>query len=610
MSDEQPHEVGSRRRRREIREARERTARTEREQAARTGAQQGDQPLFDQEALSEDDVVLGPRRRGGRAPADERYAAPLATYQRPSSPESSPDSAISPASVTGRPFDQVVSPASGAAATSSAEANLSMAHPAPSGRAFFDQAVGSEGEEVSENTTDPNSGSEAELTADHEEDWPADHSSYDAILDDDEFAPDTADAILGDKERIELDEDGTPLLISSSSYGRGYQTVTPVETGLSRAILKHRREKRRRRHRILAFSLAGFAGLMVAFLIAFRFIFGGLLDGPEDYDEPSGDLVTFTVEEGDGWEVVANRLADQGIIASSGAFDEAMREAAELGLLHAGEYEMRQEMPAEEALDALSPEREAQHYVAVNAGQRIDAVYDALAESTGIEASEFREAAQDPTDFGLPEEASSLEGYVAPGEYRFPLEVEPDEALETMIEPTFERLEEAGITEEDEQWRTMIIASLITAEANHNQPDDYELIASAIENRLDPDNPETDGLLQIDAAVHYGAGSEGDLQAASEERQDESNSYNTYIHTGLPPGPIGAPASGTIEAAFDHPDTDYYYWVTVNIETGETAFNETYEDHQADVEVFQQWCEDNPGVCSPEEAESVENVEE
>ena len=597
MSDEQPHEVGSRRRRREIREARERAARAERERATREATQWGSQPLFDQEALNEGERPRRPRLRGRRPLAGEQSAIPPARSQNPPSPEPRPISAATAASAAERPSDQSAGLESAASESAGPEGEAAAAS------------------KIVRETPEPAVLPEAGLREGLSEGSPHDELLEDDSQDDGEdeqgeFAPDAADAILGDKERIELDEDGTPLLISSSSYGRGYQTVTPVETGVSRSILKHRRERRRRRHRTLVFALVGFAGLMVAFVMAFRFIFGGLLDGPEDYDEPSGELVTFTVEEGDGWEVVANRLADEGIIASSEAFDEAMREADGLGLLHADDYDLREEMPAEEALNALSSEREAQHYVAVNAGQRIDTVYESLAESTGIEASEFREAAQDPTDFGLPEEASSLEGYVAPGEYRFPLEVEPEDALEAMIEPTFEGLEEAGVTEEDEQWRTLITASLITAEANHNQPEDYDLIASAIENRLDPDNPETDGLLQIDAAVHYGAGSEGDLQAAAEERQDESNEYNTYIHEGLPPGPIGAPAPGTIEAAVDPPETDYYYWVTVNIETGETAFNETYEEHQADVEAFQEWCADNPGVCSPEEAESVENVDE
>lgn len=415
------------------------------------------------------------------------------------------------------------------------------------------------------------------------------------------------------KGRIEHDADGTPLLITPSSYGRGYQTVTPMDSRVNRSALKQRRIKRRRRNLTLAVALGAFALMLTVLVISLRALFGGLFTEAEDYDAVAGDELVFTVNQGEGWETVGNRLVDQEIIASSDAFREAFTDleaSGELGELHPGDYPLNEEMPASEALQALAPEQGARHYIVLNAGTRIDSAFSELSSATGIDEGEFRAAAEDPTAFGLPEEASTLEGYLAPGTYYFDVDTEPEEILQTLVDATFERLEEAGVTDEEEQWRTIIIASLITAEANHNQPDDYPLIASAIENRLDPDNPETDGLLQIDAAVHYGAGSEGDLQAAAEERQDESNPYNTYIHEGLPPGPIGAPVSGTIDAAANPADTNYYYWVTVNIETGETEFNETYAEHVEDVQQFQQWCEDNPGVCSPAEAEAVENAEE
>src|SRR5699024_350955 len=212
-----------------------------------------------------------------------------------------------------------------------------------------------------------------------------------------------------------------------------------------------------------------------------------------------------------------------------------------------------------------------------------------------------------------PEEAESLEGYLAAGEYRPGLEDTAEEIIEAAVAPTFERLEELNVTDEEEQWRTVTIASLITADANHQQPDDYPLIAGAIENRLQPDNTETDGLLQIDAAVNYGLEGETGLHFTDEDRADDSNPYNTYQHEGLPPGPIAAPTPETLDAAANPADTDYYYWVTVNVATGETEFNETYAEHQEDVEEFLRWCreEDEDELCGPAEVEAAEEqVEE
>ena len=81
------------------------------------------------------------------------------------------------------------------------------------------------------------------------------------------------------------------------------------------------------------------------------------------------------------------------------------------------------------------------------------------------------------------------------------------------------------------------------------------------------------------------------------ERQDASNPYNTYVHPGLPPGPIGMPSDAAVEAALDPAETDAYYWVTTDIGTGHTEFSRTYEEHQQHVRTLQRYCASNPGVC-------------
>ncbi|WP_261622944.1 endolytic transglycosylase MltG [Nesterenkonia marinintestina] len=405
---------------------------------------------------------------------------------------------------------------------------------------------------------------------------------------------------------IEHDEDGTALLISSSTYGRGYQTVTPMEGGASRAILHKRRRRRRRRTLGVAAVLGGLALMLVILLVVVESLFGGMFGGPEDYDTQAGDSVTFTVEGGEGWDAVAARLEDQGIIASSEAFIDALQDSEDLGTLQSGEYELREEMPAEDALSAIVPDRDAQHYVAINVGSRLDAALESISEATGIEEDELRDAAEDPTDYGLPEQALTLEGFLAAGEYRFDLEAEPEEMLQEMVDRTFERLEDDGVTDSDEQFERIIVASLLTAEA---LPDDYRTVAGIIENRLNPENDETDGLLQIDATVIYGLG-EQSLQFTEEERQDSDNEFNTYVHEGLPPGPIEAPASEAIDAAADPEENDYYYWLTVNIETGETKFAEDYSEHQVYWQEFRDYCADNPDICTGEAADQVPDVEE
>lgn len=394
--------------------------------------------------------------------------------------------------------------------------------------------------------------------------------------------------------RIDHDEDGTPLLISSSSHGRGYQTVSAVEGGATQAVLEKRRRRRRRRNLTLSVAFGLFAVLLVGFVVVLQSLFGG--GGPEDFETQAGEVVDFTVEEGDGPALVRTRLLEAGIIASDDAFDEAFAELQDAPELQPGEFQLREQMPAEDALAVIFEQGEALHYISLQDNTRIDAALSSIAAQTGISESDIRQAAEDPAAYGLPEEAETLEGYLAAGEYQPSLEATPEEILQAMVDTTFERLEELGITEEDEQWRTVIVASLLTAEG---LPGDYEEIAGIIENRLAPNNSETDGLLQIDATVIYGLGTQS-VHFTEEERADASNEYNTYQNPGLPPGPVAAPNMATLEAAANPEENDYFYWVTVNLETGDTEFASTYEEHLGYVEEFNAYCEDNPEICEGE----------
>lgn len=300
------------------------------------------------------------------------------------------------------------------------------------------------------------------------------------------------------------------------------------------SMLKRRQAKRRRRNITLTIALAGFAVLVISFVLILRsFLGGGAVD---DYETQAGETIEFQVVEGDGFESVANRLVEEEIIASGDAFWDSLGELENEPTPQAGTYEVREQMPAEDAVAALFEDSPAGRYYALNPGVTVDQALAAIADGTHVTLQELEELNANPQQFGLPEEAESLEGYLAPGEYRPGLEATAEEIIEAAVAPTFEQLEELNVTDEQQQWRTVIIGSLITAEANHEQPDDYAVIAGAIENRLQPDNTETDGLLQIDAAVNYGLEGETGLHFSDEDRQDDSNPYNTYQNEGLPRG--------------------------------------------------------------------------
>lgn len=592
MSDEQPPEMGSRRRRREIREARERerAAQRENESAVRrlsnsstadttTSGSRGESSrsdaVFDQETTTPKDQRRGStsgsaqdfvsRRERRRLQAERMEQAAKAreaqrAKQADEAPQLEADEQITAApteepvtqalSTPSTPFDHVVAPRS-----------AETPDPTQDEHAFADEYV--------------------------EVDWDTDHGEFE------------------EEGHYEHDHEGAPVYVEASGYGRGYQTVSPTAGEIDPDLLKKRRAKKRRRNVTLTFALLGFGVLMVAFVMIVRSLLGD--GGANDYDEMAGDQVEFEILPGDGFTAVQNRLVDQEIIASQEAFQDALADLDEVPTLQPGTVEgMREQMPAADAVAALFPEAANVYYFAIDPNMWIDDALEMIASRTEFSIEELQELNNDPQQFGLPEQAENLEGYLPPGEYEYSLEDEPtaEEVIQDMVDVTFERLDELDIDDPDDQYDTVIIASLITAEANHQAPEQYPDMSSAIHNRLSPDNDQTDGMLQIDATANYSMGIH-DLQAAA--TADENDPYNTATHVGLPPGPIGAPLQATLEAAANPSDTNYYYWVTVNIETGETQFSETYEEHQEGVELFTQWCDDNPGVCSPSEVDAAED---
>ena len=133
-------------------------------------------------------------------------------------------------------------------------------------------------------------------------------------------------------------------------------------------------------------------------------------------------------------------------------------------------------------------------------------------------------------------------------------------------------IQESGYT-----FREIItMASIIEKEAIG----DYEErtnVASVLYNRLNNPDAETAGLLQVDASIDYALRLEG--KDRSEFSTELDSPYNTYIHAGLPVGPICNPSLASIRAALNPSQTDYYYYALGT--DGVHHFFRTYSEHLA-----------------------------
>ncbi len=351
-------------------------------------------------------------------------------------------------------------------------------------------------------------------------------------------------------------------------------------------------KKVRRRRRLLALFLT-LAVFVTAVAVGAQFLKPLLGSGkPSDFPGPGTGEVQVTVDNGEGTRSVAVDLESKGVVANADTFLQAF--AASGGTLSPGDYTFRSEMKNSDAVDVLLGQDKAKViYFALSAGLRVNESLEAISEGSGISIQDLQALSNQPAQFGLPPNAKNLEGYLAPGEHRFPLGTPAKDILQALVKITVDELVSQGITDPAKQYEAVIVASIVQAEGGQAE---YGDVAGAIYNRLKP-NDQTNGYLQVDSAVTYGLGTKS-YNFTDEQRQDKSNPYNTYANPGLPPGPIGSPGKTAIDAAAKPKTNDYLYWVTINLDTKETKFSRTLAEHNVFVEQYNAWCMANVGRCA------------
>jgi UPF0755 protein len=322
----------------------------------------------------------------------------------------------------------------------------------------------------------------------------------------------------------------------------------------------------------------------------------GQFDSVEDYPGPGTGKVQFEVGEGEIINEIARNLKAKGVTKSVDAFREAALAEPDSDKIQPGVYELAKEMKAADALEVLlDPANQVKTTVTVPEGLRVTDIVSLLGEKTDFPAAQWEKALE--KDIGLPDYAEgNPEGYLFPATYEITPGMKPVDVLKAMVERWRQAADEAGLEERAAELghtpaELMIIASLVEAEG---RGDDMPKIARVIYNRLDGpgDKGGTYGYLEIDATVAYGLGlSPGSTELTPEQLAQETP-YNTRENViGLPPTPIEAPGQEAIEAAANPAEGPWYFYVTVNLETGETRFSETYDEFLANREVYKQYCE-------------------
>ena len=356
---------------------------------------------------------------------------------------------------------------------------------------------------------------------------------------------------------------------------------------------RDRRAKRaaQRRRNLITFvvMVAALAVLVAGALIFLRPLLNGggssTPSGTTDYPGPGSGSVTIVVNPGDSGAAIGQTLVDADVVASVDTFVAAYSANSAAAGIQPGSYNLMLQMRAVDAVSALlDPGSRADARITVPEGWRATQIYAQLAENMAIDAAEVEAAAAELT---LPEEAQgAVEGWLFPSTYTIAPDATPAAVLQTMVDTTVEVLERNEIPRES--WHEVIVtASIIEREVARDE--DRENVAQVIQKRLA--SCDDTGRLGMDSTLVY----ELDKPASeiTQTEWDTATEYNTRQVTGLPPTAISSPGEASILAAANPTAGDYCYFVTVNLDTGETRFTGDYAEFQAFREEYQQWRDDN-----------------
>lgn len=310
-----------------------------------------------------------------------------------------------------------------------------------------------------------------------------------------------------------------------------------------------------------------------------------------DYPGPGSGQVLVQVKSGETVAQIGNDLRRKNVVESVDGFVKAANANPKADSIQVGFYQLKHQMRSSDALNVLiDPKNLIQAAVTIPEGYRLTQIVDAIVAHTKLTRHDVKQAIKNADQLGLPAAAGgNPEGWLFPATYTVPPNMTADDLVRQMIGKTVSVLnsldvnakaQKLGLSEE----QVLTVASILEYEARRAQ--DYPKVARAIYNRLKDNMP-----LQSDATVAYATQSYQGKVTTTDAQRNTQSPYNTYLNTGLPPGPIGSAGEVTLNAALNPANGPWKFWVVVNLQTGETDFATTYAQHQQNVAKFQAYCQ-------------------
>jgi UPF0755 protein len=288
-------------------------------------------------------------------------------------------------------------------------------------------------------------------------------------------------------------------------------------------------------------------------------------------------LVTITIPSGTSTTGIAEILKSENLIADSTLFQIRSKWEGNDGSYRAGEYELSAGMTMDEMMKIILSGRDSITRFTIPEGYDLSKTTLTLEAKGLIDAAAFQqELTSGEFDYRfveeLPKGENRLEGFLFPETYEIFTNTDEHDIIDKMLsqfdkmftEERYSRVEELGM----DLYDVIILASIIEREAVVSL--DRPIISGVFQNRLKIGMP-----LQSCATVQYILGEQKPV--LSEDDISIPNPYNTYLNTGLPPGPICSPGIESIDAVLWPAETDYLFFLAKG--DGSHVFSITYDEH-------------------------------
>ncbi len=301
--------------------------------------------------------------------------------------------------------------------------------------------------------------------------------------------------------------------------------------------------------------------------------------------------VRFKVNLGDTPRTIASNLLAQDLITNATVFVDYARISGLDTQFEAGTYFLNQTMNIPQIAVLLTDSASSQFPFRILEGWRIEEVAEAIDEDKpyfAFSGDDFlavvgQGAQIDPafaSAVGLPD-GVSLEGFLFPDTYELPAEVTPamlrDILLQNFLDKVGNQLKQDAEDQGFTLYQIVTLASIVQREQGIH-PDEHPLIASVYRNRLN-----NDMKLDADPTVQYPLGTPARWWPliSPADYTGVISDYNTYLHFGLPPGPIANPGLSAMRAAVYPAESDYFYFRADCSPDHYHRFATTYDEHLA-----------------------------